>query len=572
MRILFEEEWYPRTLLEDYGLSPYIYTSREDDMAIIPYVGYFYSPKINDSIFILPKVFLFEGSGDASIGETAFGKFRYTELIEITKEHNPLKEQNLGGVVFGLSTWIYQAIDKFDRRNPLNTIVQRTYLQDVNGRSGENSQTLLDTILALIKFHKQHANLFTYISIINSSGNNKIHWSKTISKIQPVIQNGRPYYMEFRNKNKAINYDEEIIILFYSVLEYLRKTYFFPVHANLNYELIQPSKVEAMIESGRGTRHLRSIRKKYFKDELVALWNLLYAFFDKAENIKAGRYHSEALLARSFNIVFEDMVDHIIGQDIFKHLKENKDGKQIDHIYKDRSLLDDSDVYFIGDSKYYFSDHEIGAESLYKQFTYAKNIIQLNIDIFNKKEKDRRPDEKTIIKGTRYRDSLTEGYELTPNFFVRGFIKKSDVEDGKANYSDMHLTQNRQFMPVNNHFPNRLFDRDTLVLQSYNINFLFVLASYVNKNDNEALKKKIHKVFRTGLTRLFNEKYDFYQATPADSVEGFVNKHFRDLIGKMFHSADNDPFIWLAFEKGTSTLAELSSRFKDEAQIIQVEI
>jgi len=569
MRILFEEEWYSRELLESYGLDPYIYTSKEDDTAVIPYVGYFYSPKINDSIFILPKVFLFEGSGDASMGEVAFGKFHFTELIEISKERNPLKEQNLDGVVFGLSTWIYQAIDKFDRRNPLNTIVQRTYLQEVNGRTGDNSQTLLDTILSLINFHKQHANLFTYISIINSSGNNKIHWSKTISKVQPVIQNGQPYYMEFRNKAKAINYDEDIIVLFYSVLEYLRKTYFFPIHANLNYEFIKVSKIESMIEGGRGTRYLRSIRKKYFKDELVSLWNLLYAFFDKAENIKAGRYHSEALLARSFNIVFEDMVDHIIGQDIFRDLKENKDGKQIDHIYKDKSLIDDNQVYFIGDSKYYFSDHEIGTESLYKQFTYAKNIIQLNIDIFNKKDTDRRADEKKIISGTRYRDSLTEGYEITPNFFVRGFIKKDDVEDGKANYTDMHLTPDNQFMPVNKHFQNRLFDRDTLLLQSYNINFLFVLASYVNKTDNEALKQKIHDKFREDLVRMFESKYDIYKLTPTCSIEDFVNKHFRELIGKMYRSSDTEEFVWLAYEKGTSSLNSLLESFGEEADIVK---
>ena len=37
---------------------------------------------------------------------------------------------------------------------------------------------------------------------------------------------------------------------------------------------------------------------------------------------------------------------------------------------------DDKPVYYIGDSKYYKRNTEVGEESIYKQFTYAKNVIQ----------------------------------------------------------------------------------------------------------------------------------------------------------------------------------------------------
>lgn len=152
---------------------------------------------------------------------------------------------------------------------------------------------------------------------------------------------------------------------------------------------------------------------------------------------------------------------------------------------------------------------------------------------------------------------------------MRGFIKKDDVEDGKANYTDMHLTPDNQFMPVNKHFQNRLFDRDTLLLQSYNINFLFVLASYVNKTDNEALKQKIHDKFREDLVRMFESKYDIYKLTPTCSIEDFVNKHFRELIGKMYRSSDTEEFVWLAYEKGTSSLNSLLESFGEEADIVK---
>lgn len=571
MRILFEDQVYSPQMMEDLGLSPFVYTSRDGNEVVLPYVGYVYSSKINDSIFILPKVFLFQGSGVIDVKhaklEIAFGKYDIYAVSEVTTEHNPLKEDGLDRVLFGLSTWIYRAIDKYSVRHPKSEIIKRSFIQSVNSHSGANYQTLLDTVLSLLAFHKEHANLFTYITIVNSSGNNKIHWGKTISKIQPIIQDGAPFYVEFRNKNKAINYDEELIVLFYSVLQYLRQHYFFPVRANLNYDLIKPAAIDAMIESCRGTKLLRSIRRKYFKDELVLLWKLLYAFFDKSESIRSGKSREEALLVRSFDRVFEEMVDGLIGDDIFADMKSNEDGKEIDHIYKERSLLDDSQIYYIGDSKYYFYGDNLDKKSLYKQFTYAKNIIQLNIDIFNKPSDEREDDEQQIISGVRYRDPLTEGYNLTPNFFVRGYINADDLTDGHACYTEDRLSQNNQIMPDNVHFENRPFDRDTLALKAYNINFLFVLASYVTKADNDNVKKRIRKKFRKDMLDVFNEKYDFFKVTPySGNISAFVETHFEEYIGNMYHT-EGAEFIWFAFDRNTTTLETLRAAFLDEANV-----
>ncbi len=575
MRILFEGQPYSPAMLEDFGLEPYVYTSRDNSEGILPYVGYIYSPKINDAIFILPKVFLFEGSGkidrDENRLEIAFGKYSVTDVIDITKDRNPLKEDGLDRVLFGLSAWIYRAIDKYSARHPKSEIIRRADIRRVNSDRGEDSQTLLDTILSLLAFHREHANLFTYISIINSSGNDRIHWGKTISKVQPIIRNSEPFYAEFRNRDKAVNYDEELIILFYSVLGYLRQHFFFPVRANLNYELIKPSRIDAMILSGRGTRLLRSIRRKYFKDELVLLWKLLYAFFDKSETVRAGRSREEALLASKFDRVFEDMVDGLIGDDIFTDLKENEDGKEIDHIYKDKSLVDDSHIYYIGDSKYYFYGSDLDEKSIYKQFTYAKNIIQLNINIFNTPSKDRKDKELEIIDSVRYRDPLTEGYNLTPNFFIRGYVRPEDLADGHACYTEDRLSKNSQIIPANAHFKNRPFDRDTLVLQAYNINFLFVLASYVTGCDNKGVKARIHDKFRKDLISVYNARYDFFQVTPHGDIEAFVNAHFEEYLGKMYRSADS-PFIWFAFDKGTTALSDLQSAFSGEADVLQTEL
>lgn len=570
MRILFEGQPYGSELLECYGLDPYVYLSRDGAEGVMPFVGYVYSSKINDVIFILPKVFLFEGDGEINEEngslKIAFGKYAINTVVEITPKHNPLKADGLDRVLFGLSTWIYRAIDKYSERHPCSEIIRRSTIRGLSSNKGTDSQTLLDTILALLDFHKQHASLFTYISIINSSGNNKIHWGKTISKVQPIIQNGEPFYAEFRNRGKSINYDEELIIIFYSVLEYLRASFFFPVRANLNYELIRPSKIDAMIESGRGTRMLRSIRRKYFKDELVQLWKLLYAFFDMSESVRSGKSREEALLASKFDRVFEDMVDNLISDEIFADLKENEDGKEIDHIYKDKSLVDDSQIYYIGDSKYYFYGSDLEDKSIYKQFTYAKNIIQLNINIFNTPVCDRGEKECGIIDGVRYRDPLTEGYNPTPNFFVRGYVRADDLTDGHACYSEDRLCENKQIIQANAHFPNRPFDRDTLVLQAYNINFLFVLASYVSNSEDGDTKKRIRDRFRTDLLKVYNSRYDFFRVTPASDIKDFANAHFKEYLGQMYHP-EGAPFIWFAFNKGTTSLERLYSAFLGEASV-----
>lgn len=321
-----------------------------------------------------------------------------------------------------------------------------------------------------------------------------------------------------------------------------------------------------MIESGRGTRLLRSIRRKYFKDELVQLWRLLYAFFEESESVRSGKNREEALLAGKLDRVFEDMVDSLISDDIFADLKNNEDGKEIDHIYKDKSLVDDSQIYFIGDSKYYFYGSELEDKSIYKQFTYAKNIIQLNINIFNTPPCDRDEKECKIIDDVRYRDPLTEGYNPTPNFFIRGYVRSDDLADGHACYTEDRLCENNQFIRGNSHFPNRPFDRDSLVLQAYNINFLFVLASYVSNADDTGTKKRIHDRFRADLLKVYNSRYDFFRVTPSGDIKVFVAAHFKEYTGKMYHP-EGASFIWFAFDKGTTSLESLHRAFIGEASV-----
>lgn len=552
MILLFEEYHYPKQLLKEVlGGYGHLATELKNGKAKVQYVGYFFSKERGDSVFILPKVFIEEQEN----AKLAFGKYVPEDIVSISaNEEGVVKrliEDGDHNVVFELSVWIYRAITQFISRNIDTDIVEDAIIQNPTDANGERSQTMLDIILQLLDFHKKHRHLFTYVSIINASGNNKIHWAKTISKTQPIIKERTPYYVEFRNKNKAVNLDEELIVLFYSTLEYLCDTYNFRIKSDVQYDLLSSQKVHDLIDTKRGTRILKKIRRKYFTDEFVKLWRLLYTFFDMAENIKSHKCHEDRLLVKNFNIVFEDMIDYLIGskmEDIPDELKNQADGKIVDHIYKAKSLIDDNDIYYVGDSKYYAAWNEVGSNSIYKQFTYAKNIIQFNINLLHHWE----PQDKSKDNYLPYRDSLTEGYNITPNFFIRGVVDSQNIS-----YEE-NIKEQSDVVRFNRHFYNRLFDRDTLILKEYNINFLYVLSTYAIHIDSESRTHRLRTLFRNDLIESLDKAYKFYkvkQRTGGMSLEELVQTNFYTFAGRMYQSPE-DKTIWVALEKERAAGAE----------------
>ena len=560
MKLFFEQYPYPPSIIKGI-LDKELYTDY-NGLKVIPYVGYYYAPELldkngnisGDSVFILPKVFLTPGrlEGENKVQLLAFGKYKPEDIIDVDTEEILSHRDN--EVIFGLSTWLYQAIAHFVNRNQSSEITKESFIQNVVSTRGDEDETFLDIVLSLLKFHKEHKNLFTYITILNSSGKSTINWEKTINKTTAILtKKGIPFYPTTIAKEKTINFDEDLVVLFYSVLNYLKTKYQYRVERKIEYKLLKPNKVHQLIETGKGIRILNSIRRKYFTDELVALWNLLRVFFYKAHKIANKKYSEEKLLVRNFNIVFEDMIDQLIGdskEDLLSgKLKEQDDGKRIDHIYKDTSLIPNSDIYFIGDSKYYLDGNKPTGSAFFKQYTYAKNVIQVCMNIFDGGEG------KEKLGSLRYVDVKTEGYNITPNFFIRGNI--SDFNN--VNYSDLGL-QNETPENIDDYrstqWKDRLFDRDTLILQSYNINFLYVLSSYVTNSSDIGIKKLIHKKFRKDIIKTLNQNYLFYKITPKD-LDSFIEKHFRLLHGKMYRGNDEDNFIWLALESNKTNFEEI---------------
>ena len=555
MIILFEEYAYDRDIVVQYVHGLHLKHLKNNKVSI-PYVGYYYSSEVGDSVFILPKVFInIKKEENGKDVEKAFGSFDPIAIINTNDKNNALLGSTFYMEVFNLSTWIYRAIERYKERNSSEDITEPVNVLSVDSANGDKSQTQINAILDLIRFNKEHQNLFTFIARLSSQGHHRVNWQKTISKRIPFIQDDAPIYMETISHTKVINPDEELIVLFFSVMDYLYAKFHFRVIRNVNY-LTFPKDVEKLIQSGKGTRLLKKIRRKYYKDDLVKLWNLLYVFFKRAESMKSKKQEEEFLLVRNFNLVFEDMIDSLISDDT--KLRDNKladqrDGKIVDHIYRYESLVHKDKIYYIGDSKYYKEGSDPGDTSIYKQFTYARNVIQRNMDLTDPAIAE--------ISRKNYFDPSTEGYNVTPNFFIRGVVEDNDYDykfrlepTKKGDKFDVEQMEHHQ---------NRLFDRDTLLVLKYNINFLFVLSNYAANHTDGNLRRKIRQDFRTHVMKQLANDYNFYILRAKKDRQTAIDRHFKLLIGKIF-SAFNDERLLMADEKNHPVAEQIFEIIDDD--------
>ena len=245
------------------------------------------------------------------------------------------------------------------------------------------------------------------------------------------------------------------------------------------------------------------------------------------------------------------MVDSIISKTRgVEELKKQDDGKLIDHIFRFTSLLGSkSDIYFIGDSKHYPDDKKPEGVALYKQFTYAKNTIQYHIDKLLLQEKITPTGTTTNL---RYRDTLTEGYNITPNFFIRGRVTDNDLEFDKPSVSisrDWNKAKGIKYPPTNKHFEDRLFDRDTLILREFSINLLFLIAAYAGYED-DCWSSDIHTTIRKEFIDSIDKEYEFYTITPKNITPlQFLHLYIETLNGRVYMLDETDDSLIVAFEK-----------------------
>jgi hypothetical protein len=534
MTILFEEYHYETTQLKKLLSERFYVSLRDNSKSKITYVGYFFDTTVSESpVIVLPKVFFDEN-------QKVFSKYNPTDFIDLSQNEilqDQLRAENKAEFLFSISTWLYLAIQRFNNRHQDNIISQSADLTQIGLSTGEQTITELEIVKSMIRFNHENRHLMTFIHKTNSSQQKQIDWSKTIQRRMAFVQENQPFYLETLNKQKTVNQDEELFVIFYSVLASFNRKYFLKIPLNPLFSTLSNSELSNFERTA--TQRLKRIKSKYFNDKLLKMWHLLYVYFERLDQIKSQKEYKEILMVRDFNIVFEDMIDSLLADgDLPQKLKEQNDGKIIDHIYQYNDLLTQNEdfIYHIADSKYYGANATVSKYDQAKQITYAKNVIQYNIDWLNE-ERNTQP--------IRYRDELTEGYNITPNFFISAFV------DDSLDFNFDRLTFKQDF-ERNAHFKNRLFDRDTLILQHYNINFLFVLSSYI-ENDNFKKRQfaiKVKRKFREKLIIYLESKFDFYKITPKEeSLSMFIQRNFRQLIGKVYCPSGWENELLLAVEK-----------------------
>lgn len=562
MRVLIEEYKYQAADVKDilHGINA---LENIEGYVSLNYVGYFYNTELRDCVFILPKVLL----ETIDKKDLVFGKYPPEEILNI--DTNKAVTQTEKNFIYEFAVWIYRAIVVFQNSHKDSNIVFHKKIIKLGKGGRKLSNTFLDILLALLQFNKDNQSFFFFVLRNLHSGYNKINWTRTIGTSNAIIQDNRPIYLNPVNKKRQINFDEELLVIFFSILNYISSHYGFSADINCNFNLIKGKQFETYL-NGLGKVRLQQIKYKYFSDKALELWDLCYAFFDTARQVCTNSTQQEYLLVKNFNIVFEAIIDELIGdREIPKGLKEQEDGKRVDHMYTYKGLTtyeEDKPIYYIGDSKYYKRGNQVGKESVYKQFTYARNVIQWNLNLFMNDDKDDSElqyDKKNFGNIPKLRDDVTEGYNIIPNFFISARLNK------ELNYrEEIEITDKKHTDFCNRQFENRLFDRDTLLICHYDVNFLYVVSLYARNNSiqKDAWKVKVREIFRKQIQKILSDKFDFYamSAHPDVNAETYIKEHFQELLGKIYAPYSNKSIFSLALES--------DDKYKEDNRALLVEL
>lgn len=527
------------------------------------YVGYCYSKAAKDVIFFLPKVVLTGERNEENEDDTIFGASPQ-DIIDFSSDTIKEKFTEEGSKEYQeflstLSIWIYRTISVYKETHNDNILESKEYQGESRGKKIKHN-TLLDVIIALRDFNKNNQDYFTFIAKNVHTGVNKIQWQKTITSTNPIFLKGQPVYTDPVNRKKMVNFDEELLIIFFSILNYIKEEHGFSFDMNINYQLISYDKIKhTYIGKNFGCRRLKQIKYKYFSDKALRIWDLCYAFFDREYKISINRQAEDFLLAKDFDHIFEVMIDTLIGGEdknkLPKELTEQRDGKLVDHMFIGQGLIEQSNLpaeltYYIGDSKYYKRSKNdtvvLGDKSIYKQYTYAKNVIQWNMNLFL--------DDTDDGEQPQLRDALTEGYNPIPNFFISARIPNKKEGSKFLSFDDAQLVELANGVQFNRQFENRLFDRDTLLLCHYDVNFLYIVSLYgrANKSKQATWREYVRKNFRQKIQETFNKLYTFRTIQPRAGKDcyQFLKENFSQLNGKLYRSKSNNNYLVLALMRG----------------------
>lgn len=255
------------------------------------------------------------------------------------------------------------------------------------GAVGENKETVpVYAYLYLIKDFYERGYYKEKETFYGNAKRGKINWSRTIKNHKPIIQENKPYYLDFTVKKSTVNENELITLIHkFCVYESFEKlgwlfTSFLPRKPKVG--LTTKMMLEVVNKKIQNTFNDRNRQLFYrMKDVLRSIGE------DARTEFRYGTSH--------FEYVWEKMIDKafgIHGKEIYfpKTQWDLKDGKT----YKNASLEPDSIMQLNGkiyvlDAKYYkygqtgIASHLPESTSINKQITYGEYIAEVDKFIKN---------------------------------------------------------------------------------------------------------------------------------------------------------------------------------------------
>jgi hypothetical protein len=536
MKILIEQFDYELAALQNLLPADY-YNHKKNNKVSIDFVGYYNNFATNETVIILPKIFL-DYSNETVFATIPVRSFVTENALQLLQDYQKSKSDI--HFIYRFAFIFYLSLREFQARNLETEITEKTATKNIISNIENTAISELDLVFSLLRFYQENRELIIFTQKENEKQHfKKTNWAKTIRRQNPILQDNTPIYTETNQRNRQNNSEDELLAIFFTVLYRFKTQYGFSI--SLENTVVEPAKADF---DRKALRSLKNIRHNYFTDKFKKLLLLLLSYFEKRSSGNAKESKEEFILCSNYNIVFEDMIDKLLsdkGSHIDK-MKNQEDGKIVDHIFEYTSFFNPDSIFYIGDAKYYKETTKFSSNSIYKQHTYAKNIIQYNLNLFNDLSK-----KGENLQNIRYRDELTEGYNITPNFFIQGYIDHQNMAD----FADNFRFDDTQNPKVNFHFENRIFDRDTLLIYHFTINFVFVLQSYVEKNETElaSFSQKAKETIKAQVWQHLNKNYEFLVLTPTTNVESFVTEHFKVLNGKIYRNSQQENSLILGLER-----------------------
>lgn len=265
----------------------------------------------------------------------------------------------------------------------LNVLAQNTDRKESEvsaGIRGNNQESIpIYAYLYLIKDFYERGYYKEKETFYGDDKRGKINWSRTIKNHKPIVQNNKPYYLDFTVQKNTVNENEQITLIHkYCVYESFEKfgwlfTSFLPRKPKV--DLTIKMMLEIVNRKIQNTFNDRN-RQLFFR-----MKDVLRSIGDDART--EFRYGTTR-----FEYVWEKMIDRafgIHGKEIYfpKTQWDLNNGK----IYKNASLEPDSimqfdDKIYVLDAKYYkygqtgIVSHLPESTSINKQITYGEYIAE----------------------------------------------------------------------------------------------------------------------------------------------------------------------------------------------------